>query len=278
MFYKIKNAGIEKNIFNEYKDHILNVVKDIYDDCNFKFKCVVKTSNLDTDSSGICGRKGQKYEIVLYKKAFSRNLDYLDLVIYHELIHAKDASIINLKDSTFKTHKIKFRSYKDFITNIGYRSWTEFNACLNVNAISNSYKMECTFLEMVKSYEKLLKMKEAIQTSEEDLGEINKLLIEYVNEIDSFVYFSSRFIAADLFRNSKNKHCEKTKNKEAYVCLSNLYSELRELYRKSYHGKYGKHMMKRMYKLGLFWMENLYVTLNLYLCKNRRYVTFVFSK
>ena len=274
----VYNGGINEDKFLKYKDKILELFIENCEIMKINFDIIVEVVEKNTIFFGSFTRVKRKYKIqisegLLDEIEITNKDDHLDLVICHELWHAVDAYNVNIKKTSYKTNCPKYRSYDDFITEIGFHAWTEFSACYRVNQISNSFKVEPTFLDMVKRFEKIIEIRDKISEIPKDDND-TKLGFELFDEIKMFIYLSSRYLAASNFKN-KYKYCEKTRNKESYKYLNYVYSRVSKVFAKMFHGMYGAHYLTRLRKLGTIWLEELYVPLNIWLTKKGRRVRFV---
>ena len=276
------NDGIDQELYDKYKTGIYNLVEENYKLLDLKVDLIVKLSKFDSNYNGTCKRKRKKYEVMLSEKLLyeveeTGNPVHLDLVIYHELIHVCDSYEVNSKNTSYKTCLNYYRTYDDFIINIGHNSWTEFHACVEVFHVSNAYKFEYTFLKLVKMFENITKLRDKIlDYCSYDQEFYNEMVDNYFSEIHKFVYRSSRFFASIPY--VKNyKHCEKTRNKKEYIYVMKLYKKLMKVFSKSFYGMYGKNHIKRLYKIGYIWITELYIPLNIYPVKDKGKAIFVFE-
>ena len=284
MKIKVINDGINQVLYDKYESTIFELANENYNILNLDVDVVVIVTKLSPNYNGACRRVRRKYQVELSEKLLELtervdSTNNLDLVIFHELMHVKDACIVNGKKSSYKTQCRFYYSYDNFVINVGYNSWTEFHACFETFDISDAYKVEPTFLYMVKKFEKIIKFRDEIfNTSFTDEKVFNETLDEYFEKIHEFVYLSSRFIASIPFNRRRNRHCEKTRTKPEYKYLLHIYDKLINVFSKSLHGVYGKHLFTRLYKIGLIWINELYVPLNIYPIKKNEKVLFMFEK
>lgn len=262
-----KNCDIET--FNKYKtkvyDLALEIATEFEIDTNIDiFICGEKS---DQGFTGCCTHLKNKQMIDLFPSLFNREDDHLELVLFHELIHACDSYFVDSKKAKYKTYKQEFRDVDSFIINVGFNSWTEFQACYLVNKISNSYKFNYTFLDMVKDYELLLKKKEDILVRISNKEQIDDYLNEYIEDVQEFLYFTSRTMASIPFKNNNYDYCEKTKSKQSFKKIDKLYYKLFALYSKMFHGTYGKYLFNRLYKIGSLWFKEIFTPLNIGISK-----------
>lgn len=282
MKIKISNDGINQELYSKYESLILEITRYFSCDLDLNVNITVKVTKENSKFNGSCVRKRKGYVVQLSERLLhdiedGYGNDHLQIVIMHELIHVKDACNINMKKSSYKTHRRFYRTYDNFIINIGYSSWTEMHACLVTFVNSNAYKREPTFLQMVKKLDEILEFRDKIlKYTGDDEEYFNNMLDDYLELINLFVYLSSRYIAAIPFKNTNYTHCDKTQKKSSYIYLKKLYDKLSTLFGKSLHGIYGKHLLSRTYKMGLFWMKEIYVPLNIYLSKLNGNVLFEF--
>jgi hypothetical protein len=130
---------------------------------------------------------------------------------------------------------------------------------------------------MVRKLEEIVELRDKIYNFDNaDHEYYNKILDDYFSMINEFVYRSSRYIASIPFRKTKYVHCEKTRNKESYIYVKKLYDKVINVFAKSLHGTYGKYLLNRLYKIGLIWIEELYIPLNIYPSKLNGNVVFEF--
>ena len=282
MIIKILNDGINQELYDKYELIIFEIIEKNYNWLDLKVNITVKVTKSNSNFDGSCKRTRKGYEVQLTDYLLKEledgvKTDHLDIVALHELIHVKDACEVNQKNTSYKTHRRFYRTYDNFITNVGYHSWTEIHTCFNIFDLSNAYKSEPTFLEMVRKLDKIVELRDKIYKFNDDNQEYyNKILDDYFAMINEFVYQSSRYIASIPFRRTNYVHCKKTKNKEAYIYLKKLYDKVINVFVKSLHGTYGKYLLNRIYKIGLIWLEELYIPLNIYPSKLNGNVVFQF--
>ena len=271
MKIKVKNNGCDKDIYEGYKGKIYDIVLKFINTMNIQANIIVNMCGECPMEglNGLCSSLKKKHNIYLYPSLFNETTDtHLELVIYHELMHVKDYYYIHGNKKHYKKMQ-KLKNIEDFLMDMGYHSWTEFNACLRVNSISNSYKFNPTFLDMVKEYEQLLKIRENIETSLKEQKPLEISTGEYVDRIYKFIYFFSRTMAAIPFK-KQYSYCEKTKNKESFKKVDKLYKKSFNLHVKMLHGTYGKYLYKRLYKIGDFWYNEVFKALNISLVRYKK--------
>ena len=271
MKVNVINKGIEQETFNNCKDKVSNMVLDISEKLDIDTYIVVNICK-DTDVitiDGSCHSMKNKHNIYLYQHLLEKEDDSLELVILHELVHAKDAYYVNKKDYYFKTYKPYKKDIDYYIIKNGFRLWTEFHAHFIVNKVSNEYKFSYTPLKMVKMYEEILDIKYKLIEVIDNEEERNNLLKDYYEKTNDFIYMFSSTLAANPFKNYNYEYASKTQNKPAYKKVMKLYDKAYKLIVKMFHGTYGKHMEGRLFKLGYFIFDEFYLPLNIGIKKYR---------
>ena len=103
MKVKVINKGIEQETFNNCKDKVSNMVLDISKKLDIDTYIIVhicKEPDIRT-IDGCCHSMKNKHIIYLYQHLLEREDDSLELVILHELVHAKDAYYVNKNNRSF---------------------------------------------------------------------------------------------------------------------------------------------------------------------------------
>lgn len=272
MKIKVVNKSIDQKIFDNFKDKVYDMVFDISKKLNIDSDIIVNVCGNGTEKgvNGSCYSMKNRHIIYLYQHLFEREDDSLELVILHELVHAKDAYLINKKKDNFKTYKTYKKDIDNYIIKTGFDTWTEFHAHFIVNKISNDYKFSYTTLKMVKKYEEILSIKDKIIQTIKNKKDYNELLSEYFKKTDEYIYMFSTTLAAMPFKNYNYEYVEKTQNKPAFKKVMKLYDKAYKLIGKMFHGTYGKHMEKRLFNIGYFIFDEFYYPLNIGIKKYRR--------
>lgn len=237
-------------------------------DLNLKVYFVKEKNKISAVAAGVIKKDKKWFILYIYDCAFDCNQNNLDTVLFHEFAHLYDIYHASQNEEfNYINDKLYLKSYENLIKRTGFLYWTEFFAhykCFK-NNFSNPNSAE-TFLQLVKHYKKIVTKKKEIEESilkeAKNIKVIKEQLYDLVELIGEFQYCSAGYIASLSFRKNLYDYSEKHKNKKEFKEVSEIIYNLVKLVFKMIHGTYGKHLGKRLYKIGSYINDKMFSKFN----------------
>ena len=130
---------------------------------------------------------------------------------------------------------------------------------------------------MVRQYKELKKISAYI---EKNIDNRSKEFLDKCNELfegtKNFIYFCAMFLAKIYsFKNIKYHYSDKTLKDKDFQYIKKFLNKLNSLTLKMGYGTYGRYMDKRLYNLGDYILDNIYIPLGFRVAQKRKKVGFV---
>ena len=278
---KLKKTKSNNELFNEYKDLILNFAKKvalINFDFDVKIDIVIieqETKQLINDEIEDAGVYFKDNFVFCLHSNVLKSAKYdsdknLAMSIIHEFAHIYDLyKIMHNKYYSINPSLISHKRIVDSGIAIGARFWTEI------------FAYRATFMHFSENYPTKPQLAQAVEQLDKEYkiifdeyaknGKANNSanVKQYIKKVNEFIYVFSKHIAGMIFSVSKREnYCEKTLKKESFKFVQKTFVGLLNKIEPLFINTYGKGMAKKLWYLGKYIVEHIYHRFNLNIIKH----------
>ena len=156
----------------------------------------------------------------------------------------------------FEVYKKNSGNYKEYLTNLGFDLWTEYNAYA-LSFKKFPHQKGPTFLRLVYIYKELKSFYNKKLLSSKQIKDEN--IAEFTRKLSNFVYTTALYLSFFHFgKESDYRYCKKTYKTEEFKFILKFLNKIVNKLRKIVGKKYKKSMLKNLHNIEKIIFEEIY--------------------
>lgn len=256
----LHNKNVNPIIYEKYKDYVFDLCsamqKELGDDVFVKVVFENERKGFHSDHfAAEVSKEKKSFLIQLFSVNFNNDDEkyvkyFLQLTLFHEFIHIHDIiGTIKNPHTNFEPDS-KITNRREHILQLGFDFWTEFHA---YSLGMHKFELDIapnTFFVIYKNYKKLKAEFEKLLFLE-DSKEKYKLVEDYTNRADEFIYLLTEYCAASHYKKFNVKeYSKKTEFDEHYIIITDFIIDATYYCSKLYSGMFGKRQEEKLFEIG----------------------------